>query len=137
MEVKTREQLVQEFNEAMGQPVGVKFDPDLVAFRLKLLQEEMQEFTEEAESVGAWVMYEKNQDMSSMKADMIKELCDLQYVLSGFAVTFGIDLESAFMEVHKSNMSKLGDDGKPIYREDGKVLKGPNYVPPDMTKYIP
>jgi predicted HAD superfamily Cof-like phosphohydrolase len=64
--------------------------------------------------------------------DLAKELADLLYVVYGTAVTFGIDIDKVFAEVHSSNMSKLGVDGKPIYREDGKVLKGPNYAPPNL-----
>ena len=67
---------------------------------------------------------------------LLKELADLQYVLSGYAVTFGIDLDTAFSLVHHSNMSKLGVDGKPIKREDGKVIKGPNYSPPNLSKLV-
>ena len=58
---------------------------------------------------------------------LAKELADLVYVTYRMALVMGIDLDSVFTEVHRSNMSKLGDDGKPLYREDGKVLKGPNY----------
>jgi predicted HAD superfamily Cof-like phosphohydrolase len=60
-------------------------------------------------------------------ADIAKELADLLVVTYGTARTFGIDIDAVFAEVHRSNMSKLDEDGKPIYREDGKVLKGPNY----------
>jgi predicted HAD superfamily Cof-like phosphohydrolase len=63
-----------------------------------------------------------------------QELADLVYVAYGTAVSLGIDLDAALAEVHRSNMSKLGPDGQPILREDGKVLKGPYYIPPDMTK---
>jgi predicted HAD superfamily Cof-like phosphohydrolase len=61
-----------------------------------------------------------------------KELADLVYVAYGTALVYDIDLDWALREVHISNMTKLGLDGKPVLREDGKVLKGPNYVPPDM-----
>jgi len=63
---------------------------------------------------------------------MAKELSDLVYVCYGTALVYDIDLDRALAEVHKSNMTKLGDDGKPILREDGKALKGPNYRPPSM-----
>ena len=68
-----------------------------------------------------------------LKDKLAKELADLLYVVYGTAVTFDIDIDRAFAEVHKSNMSKLGVDGKPIYRDDGKVLKGPNYREADMS----
>jgi predicted HAD superfamily Cof-like phosphohydrolase len=65
-----------------------------------------------------------------------KELADLVYVAYGAAVTLGIDLDRAVAEVHRSNMSKLVD-GRPVMRADGKVLKGPNYQPPDMSACVP
>lgn len=65
-----------------------------------------------------------------------KELADLYYVTQGAAITLGIDLERAVELVHRSNMSKLASDGKPIVRDDGKILKGPNYFEPDMTSAV-
>jgi len=62
--------------------------------------------------------------------ERLKELCDILYVVYGFGHRSLEDVDAAFNRVHESNMSKLGDDGKPLYREDGKVLKGPNYKPP-------
>ncbi len=63
-------------------------------------------------------------------------LTDLLYVTYGAGHAFGIDLDSCFQEVQNSNMSKLGKDGKPIYNESGKVMKGPNYYKPDLSKFI-
>ena len=60
-------------------------------------------------------------------------LADLVYVVYGMALETGIDLAAVLAEVQRSNMSKLGPDGRPVYREDGKVLKGPGYVPPDVA----
>ena len=74
-------------------------------------------------------------DISS-RADCLKELADLVYVCAQYAENMDWDLEQALRRVHRSNMSKLGDDGKPIYREDGKVLKGPNYQPPTLTDLV-
>ena len=68
--------------------------------------------------------------------DLLKELADLVYVTYGYAATFGWDLDEAVRRVHASNMSKLDDKGEPIYREDGKVLKGPNYQEPDLTDLV-
>jgi phosphoribosyl-ATP pyrophosphohydrolase len=68
--------------------------------------------------------------------EMLKELADLVYVTYGFAATFGWDLDEAVRRVHASNMSKLGEDGQPIYREDGKVSKGPNYEEPNLTDLV-
>lgn len=60
-------------------------------------------------------------------------LADITYVVYGAALTFGIDLDAVIAEVHRSNLSKLGADGRPVLREDGKVLKGPAYTPPDVA----
>ena len=64
-------------------------------------------------------------------------ICDLLYTTIGLALALGCDIEGAFAEVQRSNMTKLGVDGKPIYREDGKVLKGPNFEPPRLEPYLP
>ena len=76
----------------------------------------------------------------AIKDKNIKEvadaLTDILYVTYGAGHAFGIDLDKCFDEVQKSNMSKLGDDGKPIYNESGKVMKGPNYFKPDLAKYL-
>ena len=68
-----------------------------------------------------------------LEAEALKELADLVYVCYQYAENQGWFLDEALDRVHKSNMSKLGADGKPIYREDGKVLKGPGYKPPDLS----
>ena len=69
-------------------------------------------------------------------ADCLKELADLVYVCYQYAENLGWDLDEAVRRVHASNMSKLGSDGKPIYRDDGKVLKGPNYQPPNLSDLV-
>ena len=69
-------------------------------------------------------------------ADCLKELADLVYVAYQYAENMGWDLDEALNRVHQSNMSKLGEDGNPIYREDGKVLKGPNYQPPTLSDLV-
>ena len=69
--------------------------------------------------------------------EVLKELSDLVFVCYQFAAAYGLDLDAAMQRVYESNMSKLGDDGKPIYREDGKVLKGPNYRKPKLDDLIP
>ena len=66
----------------------------------------------------------------------LKELADLIYVCAQYAENMQWDIEQALRRVHQSNMSKLGEDGKPIKREDGKVLKGPNYQPPDLSDLV-
>jgi predicted HAD superfamily Cof-like phosphohydrolase len=68
---------------------------------------------------------------------LLKELCDLRYVVEGAAASLGLPIEEAYREVHRSNMSKLGPGGKPIYDPGGKVMKGPNYSPADMERFVP
>ena len=75
-------------------------------------------------------------DSPKYPADCLKELSDLVYVCYQYAVNMGWDLDEAMFRVHQSNMSKLDDEGKPIYREDGKVLKGPNYKPPNLEDLV-
>jgi len=101
----------------MGQPLDVEPTPDLARLRQDLIMEEAGEVWEELERPVI------------SKAKLTKELADLLYVVYGTALAFGLPLDPAFNRVHESNMSKLVD-GKPLYREDGKVLKGPNYQPP-------
>jgi len=111
------EQFARTFNQSTGHGWQKGSDKDMLRF--KLLKEE---FEEVQDAVKA--------------ADVLKELADLAYVTYGFAATFGWDLDEAVRRVHASNMSKLGTDGKPIYREDGKVLKGPNYKAPDLNDLV-
>ena len=70
------------------------------------------------------------------KANILKELADLVYVCYQYAANMGWDLDEAMHSVHESNMSKLDENGKPIYRDDGKVLKGPNYAPPTLEDLV-
>ena len=88
----------------------------------------VEEFKEFLESEGSLF-----RDHPTVQEEALKELADLVYVCYQYAENMGWFLDEALDRVHKSNMSKLGEDGKPIYREDGKVLKGPNYQPPDLT----
>lgn len=138
--------MTDEFITAMGQDKNVELDKyddlDVLRLRMSLLREELREVEEEAGNIED-VIYQgviegevSQEDLKRVKAALLKELCDLQYVLSGFVVTFGLPLDEAFKRVHESNMSKLGPDGKPIYREDGKVLKGPNYKKPDLSDLV-
>lgn len=114
--------MVREFAMAMGQPLDQVRDTssELENMRFRLIAEEFDEFS----------------DDSCPREESLKELADLIYVCYGYAATFGWNLDEAVKRVHESNMSKLGDDGKPIYREDGKVLKGPNYKKPDLTDLV-
>lgn len=118
-------QKVQEFHEAMGARRNV-WPPDrtLAALREDLIYEEHAEFADEiAPAVYGTAPADKRK--------LAKELADILYVVYGTADAFGIDIDRVFEEVHRSNMSKLVD-GKPLKREDGKVLKGPNYTPPNL-----
>ena len=86
------------------------------------------------------IVEELNELKVALKDKNIKEvadaLTDILYVTYGAGHAFGIDLDKCFKEVQDSNMSKLGSDGKPIYNEKGKVMKGPNYFKPDLGKYV-
>jgi NTP pyrophosphatase (non-canonical NTP hydrolase) len=130
-----REDSVAEFNRAMGHPVGVRFNPDDLQLSSQLVAEEAQELVD---AVNEYLtnMWAGRINARTVMSDILKELADLQYVVSRFAVVFDLDLDEAFDRVHKSNMSKLGDDGNPIYRDDGKVMKGPNYKPPYLEDLI-
>ena len=90
------------------------------------------------EEFKEFIQAEHNMALMSIvsRAECLKELADLVYVAAQYAENMDWDLEQALRRVHRSNMSKLGDDGKPIYREDGKVLKGPNYQPPNLTDLV-
>ena len=90
-----------------------------------LVIEEFKEFLETEDQ-----LYRDNPTVTN---EALKELADLVYVCDQYAENMGWLLDEAMNRVHESNMSKLGEDGKPIYREDGKVLKGPNYKPPDLS----
>ena len=122
--MKTNYEKVREFTEAMEQPLDT-WPPSMatVDLRMKLIYEEAAEVDDE---IG-WGHETIN------KIALAKELADLLYVTYGAAAAFGIDIDKVFAEVHKSNMSKLDSEGNPVYREDGKVTKGPNYKPPDLA----
>ena len=120
--LKTNFELVKEFNEAYGVYTGepLTVPPfEITALRVRLITEEYNEVLEAPD------IYE-----------LAKELADLLYVVYGTGLSYGIDLDKCFREIHRSNMSKLGADGKPILREDGKVLKGPNYSKADVKKAL-
>ena len=91
----------------------------------------VEEFKEFLEADG--MLFRKNPEFP---ANCLKELADLVYVCYQYAVNMGWDLDEAMHRIHDSNMSKLDKDGKPIYREDGKVLKGPDYAPPNLEDLV-
>ena len=96
-----------------------------------LINEESCEFLEAAEECYA------DPENIDTRTDLAKELSDLVFVCYQFAAAFNIDLDKAMTLVFESNMSKLDEQGKPIFRADGKVLKGPNYQPPDLMSCVP
>ena len=98
------------------------------AYQHRLIVEEFKEFLE-----AEGMLY---LDGGKAQEDALKELADLIYVCYQYAENMDWFLDEALNRVHESNMSKLGEDGEPIYREDGKVLKGPNYKPPDLSDLI-
>jgi predicted HAD superfamily Cof-like phosphohydrolase len=128
----SREDVVESFHKAFDHPIATTTPSEaLIQLRHDLIYEEYTELRDElAAALTDIRMY--GVVTNKTKARMLKEMADLQYVLSGLAVVLDLPLQVAFVRVHKSNMSKLGPDGKPILREDGKILKGADYAPPDM-----
>ena len=116
---------VKLFMKTYGQEVKDKAglsDAMTNKLRIDLIKEELEELTE--------AMQDEN------LLEVADALTDILYVTYGAGHAFGIDLDKCFEEVQNSNMSKLGEDGKPIYNEAGKVMKGPNYFKPDLSKYL-
>ena len=116
---------VKEFMQKFKQEVKSKPsfpDDNIIKLRINLIKEELLELEE--------ALNEKNIEETA------DALTDILYVTYGAGHAFGIDLDKCFDEVQNSNMSKLGEDGKPIYNEAGKVMKGPNYFKPDLSKFL-
>ena len=116
---------VGTFMKTFGQEVKTKpsFSTDKInKLRLDLIKEELSELTEAM----------NNKDL----LEVADALTDILYVTYGAGHAFGINLDKCFEEVQSSNMSKLDENGKPIYNEHGKVMKGPNYFKPDLTKFV-
>ena len=116
---------VKTFMETFSQEVKTSpsFSTDKInSLRYDLIKEELEELKEAME----------NKDL----LEVADALTDILYVAYGAGHAFGIDLDKCFEEVQNSNMSKLGEDGRPIYNESGKVMKGPKYFKPDLTKFI-
>ena len=116
---------VKKFMETFGQEIKEKAsfpDDKITSLRYDLIEEELNELKEAM-------------DKKDIK-EVADALTDILYVTYGAGHAFGIDLDKCFEEVQNSNMSKLGDDGKPIYNEHGKVMKGPSYFKPDLNKFI-
>jgi|TARA_X000000950_G_scaffold71208_1_gene88328 predicted HAD superfamily Cof-like phosphohydrolase len=112
------------FKIKVNQNPTVEIDNALIELRYRLMQEENSEYLEAA----------KNKDL----IEVADALGDMLYILCGTILTHGLQykIEEVFNEIQRSNMSKLGKDGNPIYRNDGKVMKGPNYFKPDIYKIL-
>ena len=121
----TNFQKVGIFMKTFGQEVKNKAelgDEKLNQLRISLINEELEEL--------------KTAIKDNNILEVADALTDILYVTYGAGHSFGVDLDKCFDEVQKSNMSKLGDDGKPIYNEAGKVMKGPNYFKPNLSKFL-
>ena len=116
---------VKKFMQTFGQQIKEKAEfPDekITKLRYELIEEELQELKEAI-------------DKKDIK-EVADALTDILYVTYGAGHAFGINLDKCFQEVQNSNMSKLDENGKPIYNEHGKVMKGPNYFKPDLSKFV-
>ena len=116
---------VKKFMETFGQEIKEKAsfpDDKITSLRYDLIKEELGEL-------------KMAMDKKDLK-EVADALTDILYVTYGAGHAFGIDLDKCFEEVQNSNMSKLGSDGKPIYNDKGKVMKGPNYFKPDLGKFV-
>ena len=116
---------VKQFMQTFGQEIKIKAsfsDEKTNQLRLNLITEELEEL--------------KNAMESKDLLEVADALTDILYVTYGAGHAFGINLDKCFDEVQNSNMSKLGSDGKPIYNESGKVMKGPDYFKPDLSKFL-
>ena len=116
---------VRKFMETFGQEIKEKPgfpNNKIISLRLNLIKEELEELKEAMQ----------NKDIK----EVADALTDILYVTYGAGHAFGINLDKCFQEVQNSNMSKLGVDGKPIYNDKGKVMKGPNYFKPNLSKFV-
>lgn len=117
--------MVREFHETFGHPVADTpglIDRERALLRYRLIAEELEEL--------------HSAILDNNLVEIADALTDLRYVTEGAALEWGIPADDCFAEVHDSNMSKLGEDGKPIHRADGKVLKGPNFWEPDLESIL-
>ena len=118
-------QSVKKFMQTFGQEVKNKAEfpnEKIVKLRYELIKEELEELNQAI----------KDKDIK----EVADALTDILYVTYGAGSAFGIDLDKCFDEVHQSNMSKLGSDGKAIYNDKGKVMKGPNYFKPNLSQFL-
>lgn len=122
--------MVEDFHKKFGHTKYKNAVPEmLILLRANLIKEEYEEVTDALENL---FIVDKQPVRREALSDCVDGFCDLIFVVLGTALVLGIDMEKAMERVYRSNMTKLGADGKPLYREDGKIIKGPNYVPPNF-----
>ena len=124
--MKSNLEQAKQFRKAYN--IGNSRDVNVMTYQRGLIIEEFKEFLE-----AEGMLFRRN---TKIHADCLKELGDLVYVCYQYAVNMGWDLDEALTRIHESNLSKLDDNGMPIKREDGKVLKGPNYKEPNLEDLI-
>lgn len=132
--MKSNQDLVRDFHEAFGAHISdyPSIPPiEHLRLRVQLLMEETEEVRQ-----ATFELLPAEDAMFTRLERVAKECADVAYVLYGMAVAWGFDLDAVIREVHRSNMTKLGSDGKPILREDRKVLKGPNYKEPNVRRVL-
>ncbi len=141
---------VHEFHRVMGQPILTTPcvpDADRVRLRLRLILEEFTELLTacgipEPTVVGIGVYRDIIKAIDAVKSEQVDlvevadALGDIAYVVEGMCLELGINSETVLAEIQRSNLSKLGEDGKPVYNADGKVTKGPNYSPPNIAEVL-
>ena len=133
----TLQEQARKFREVFNQACSANIShygfikKQLWDMQVDLIREESQEFLEASDEAYA------DPENIKTRTALLKELSDLVFVCYQFAAAYNFDLDAAMEHVFESNMSKLDDNGKPIYRGDGKVLKGPNYKPPQLDQFVP
>jgi|TARA_R110000824_G_scaffold36737_7_gene113764 predicted HAD superfamily Cof-like phosphohydrolase len=127
MSNETVETKLRHFHKVFNHPVDQEYPEKHIVDKLKNLRTDLivEEFDEVMDAI---------QNRSA--EDVLKEMCDLVYVVVGFAVTYGFSFDAAFNRVHASNLSKLDEQGRPVYRKDGKVQKSNLYVPPRLKDLL-
>lgn len=132
--MNARENQVSRFQKAMEQPIDTELSSKQLILRMSFIDEEVKELRDEV--LTAVKELEETKAVShQLHVNLLKELGDVMYVASGFAVTFGLPISRAFDRIHESNMSKMVD-GKAIKNDEGKVMKGPNYRPPILGDLV-
>jgi len=132
--MNARENQVRRFQKAMEQPIDAELSSKQLMLRMSFIDEEVKELRDEI--LTAVKELEETKTVShQVRVNILKELGDIMYVASGFAVTFGLPISRAFDRIHESNMSKMVD-GKALKNADGKVMKGPNYQPPSLDDLV-